>query len=292
MESVLHKQSKMFQKGSHMETLKVSDMSLPIGQVFVKQCGLENCLPGHRFGPAVRDHYLLHYIVSGEGIFHSVQGDFPVHAGQGFIIFPGEITTYEADNQNPWAYGWVGYSGHDAASLTKQIGLTKEAPVFSAMPTETVYGVLKTLVQEISMLRMGYLAALGGLYRFLSLIAENKPQTEQDPHHQYYEKARWFMEGNYDKPILVSDIASFVGLSRTQLFRVFIEVCGVSPKASLTEIRMQKALVLVEAGELRQEEMASSLGLLNGAQFVRMFRQTYGFSPRQWRKQRQGNLKL
>ena len=270
--------------------IRVSNTSLPIGQIRVKQCGLETCQPGHRYGPAVRDHYLIHYIVSGAGTFYSSRGAFPIRAGQGFIIFPGEITTYAADDRNPWTYGWVGYLGHDAAALTKQIGLTMDEPVFTAEPADTLYGILQTIVSEIPKLRMGYLAALGGLYRFVSLIAENRPQPYQDPHHQYYEKARWFMEGNYARPILVSDIADFVGLSRSQLFRVFIEVCGVSPKTSLSELRMQKALALVEAGELRQEEMAASVGLLNGAQFARMFRQTYAASPKQWRKKKQGNV--
>ena len=32
--------------------------------------------------------------------------------------------------------------------------------------------------------------------------------------------------------------------------------------------------------------MAASLGLSGGAQFARMFRQTYGMSPKQWRKRR------
>jgi AraC-like DNA-binding protein len=180
----------------------------------------------------------------------------------------------------------VGYFGHDAAALTRQTGLTRAAPVFTAGPADALYGILAAMVGDVSRLRMGNLAALGGLYRFLSLIAESRPQSDQDPHHQYYEKARWYMKGNYDRPILISDVADFVGLSRSQLFRVFVEVCGVSPKASLSELRMQKALALVEAGDLRQEEMAASLGLSGGAQFARMFRQTYGMSPKQWRKRR------
>ena len=31
--------------------------------------GHDACVPGHKYGPAVRPYYLLHYIFDGEGDF-------------------------------------------------------------------------------------------------------------------------------------------------------------------------------------------------------------------------------
>lgn len=31
------------------------------------QYGYEQCSPGHSFGPAARNHYLFHYVISGMG---------------------------------------------------------------------------------------------------------------------------------------------------------------------------------------------------------------------------------
>lgn len=37
-------------------------------ELYVTQYGTEDCAPGHYFGPAVRDYYLLHYITDGCGL--------------------------------------------------------------------------------------------------------------------------------------------------------------------------------------------------------------------------------
>lgn len=58
------------------------------------QFGYEQCDPGHSFGPATRNHYLFHYILSGTGTLmaDNAKGEtqtYSVKSGQGFMIFPG-----------------------------------------------------------------------------------------------------------------------------------------------------------------------------------------------------------
>ena len=71
------------------------------------QCGSEQCAPCYSYGPVARNHFLFHYIISGEGIFHTqnARGDactWSLGQGEGFMIFPGLIHTYTADAANPW----------------------------------------------------------------------------------------------------------------------------------------------------------------------------------------------
>ena len=60
------------------------------------QYGWEKCDPHHSFGPAARNHYLFHYIISGKGLFVSTDSskkdtEYHLHAGQGFLISPGRV---------------------------------------------------------------------------------------------------------------------------------------------------------------------------------------------------------
>lgn len=40
---------------------------IPQAPVCVYYCGHEQCAPGHRFGPATRNHHLLHFVAHGSG---------------------------------------------------------------------------------------------------------------------------------------------------------------------------------------------------------------------------------
>ena len=68
------------------------------------QFGREDCAPAHSFGPAIRNHFLFHYILSGKGTLMWQDGKGKenithLKAGQGFLISPGQITTYVADDR-------------------------------------------------------------------------------------------------------------------------------------------------------------------------------------------------
>ena len=38
--------------------------------VLVYQCGMEKCNNSYSYGPAVRDHFLIHVILSGKGRYY------------------------------------------------------------------------------------------------------------------------------------------------------------------------------------------------------------------------------
>ncbi|MGE5613279.1 MAG: AraC family ligand binding domain-containing protein, partial [Bacillota bacterium] len=56
------------------------------------QCGTQECKPGHSYGPAVRDHFLIHYIHSGKGKFCVNGREYNLEGGQGFLICPDVVT--------------------------------------------------------------------------------------------------------------------------------------------------------------------------------------------------------
>lgn len=253
--------------------------------LFVCQFGEEQCIPGHSYGPAVRDHILIHFVASGKGLFTCKNTQHTVEAGQIFMILPEEECFYEADHQNPWHYAWVGYRGRKAISLTKSIGLHEEKRVFNVDNPQEVWRSLETMRNDTKLLRLNQLAALGSLLRFLSLIAPSAdPSIQTSAAHQYCERAQWFLEGRYDRDVSIQETADFAGLSRSQLYRVMMNEHGMSPKEMLLHIRMRHARTLLLKTTLTLDEIALRVGLRTGAQLGVCFRNTYQTTPGKFRK--------
>lgn len=120
------------------------------------------------WGPAVRPYHLIHFVYSGQGVYYGPDGAHILRAGQGFIIFPGEVSLYVADAENPWHYGWVGYSGASAGQITRDAGLSLASPVFSIARAERTRRILAEICADVASMRAGEWSALGGLMRLLA----------------------------------------------------------------------------------------------------------------------------
>ena len=90
------------------------------------QFGREQCDPAQSFGPAVRNHYLFHYVLSGTGRLMADDSkgtthEYQIRSGQGFMIFPRQINTYIADRNLPWEYVWIEFDGLRAREDRKSV---------------------------------------------------------------------------------------------------------------------------------------------------------------------------
>lgn len=98
----------------------------------VYNVGYEKCQGLHSWGSGVRDHYLIHHIISGKGVYKTPQGEYHLSAGDTFLIYPYTVITYTADKNDPWEYYWAGFNGSDAEFILDRAGFTRECPVISA----------------------------------------------------------------------------------------------------------------------------------------------------------------
>lgn len=267
-----------FSKNLHMQDLHLH------------HCGEEQCAPGHSFGPAVRDCYKIHYIVDGEGVFEANGQRHHLTKGDCFLILPGAVTYYKADDNNPWHYCWVGFDGLSATAILKQANLTADTPILHYSGRTDLYHCIKMMIDSKAMSRGRDVALTGLLYTYLSLLIDNAELVEDqdlartNKKEQYVTQVMNFIDTNYANPITVESIAEHVGLQRSYLSSLFTESAGTSIQSYLIHHRMRKACELITGSALSMGDIARSVGYDDPLLFSKMFKRVIGTAPTYYRK--------
>lgn len=258
------------------------------------QYGYEQCEPGHSFGPATRNHYLFHYIISGTGTLmaDTAKGEtqtYSIKSGQGFLIFPGQITTYIADQNLPWEYVWIEFDGlrvKEAIDLTE---LSVNTPVYHSHSKDLREQLMNEMLYIVHHAKESPFHLIGHLYLFLDYLTQSAKSTklvQSSKMSDYYIKeAINYIEQNFQNNITIEDIAAVCGINRSYFGKIFRNSIGRSPQEFLMNYRMVKATELLKLTSLSIAEIGSAVGYENQLHFSRAFKTIYGISPREWRNQ-------
>ena len=256
--------------------------------LYVYCCGCSQTLPHHSFGPAIKPHFMIHYIINGKGTFSFDGKSYPLREGNGFLIIPEELAYYEADGDEPWTYVWVGFGGKRAAEIVSQLGLSMEHPIFRSDKADTLYDIVKDMMDHNTFSTEDVLRRNGLLSLFLSEIASTTIITEHKASstkgNNYVQKAQAFIRQNYCNPIKITDVASYVCVNRSYLYTLFVNELGLSPQQYLTSYRIAKAVELLQLTDLPIESIAISCGYSDPLVFSKAFRMEKKISPSGYRK--------
>ncbi len=211
------------------------------------QFGREQCKPAHLFGPAARNHYLFHYVISGTGRLMADDSsgetrEYSIKSMQGFMIFPDQITTYIADKDMPWEYIWIEFDGLRAKSIIDMAGLSPDNPVYKARSKELRESMMKEMIYIVENRDFSPFHLIGHLYFFIDYLARSAAEIKIHPGSKlrdfYIHEAIVFIEQNFQNDISIEDIAEVCGLNRTYFGKIFKEAVGKSPQEFLMNYRM------------------------------------------------------
>lgn len=260
--------------------------------------GSESCAPGHSFGPAVRPHYLIHFIRSGKGRYIRKGTVHHLQAGDAFLILPGETTKYIADEKDPWEYTWVAFDGPDAKALLKHCNFSDQNVIYHSPGSENA-GQLASRASsfEYSFRENGQnlFEVMGSFYLLFSCMYKEQPpirflSTPENPHSDdtipdfYFAQAVEYLKHNFAYPVKIEQLASHIGISRTYLYKIFISHSGKSIQQYLLDLRLESAIEMLCHSGRGITEIACSCGFPDSPSFCRQFKKQTNFTPLQYRK--------
>ncbi len=230
--------------------------------------GFEDCEKGHFFGPAVRQYWLFHYVVSGSGVFEIYGNKYTLGSGNIFIIPPFVETFYKADEENPWSYIWIGFEADEP------LALDLPNTVYSPRAADIFYSIKKSEILKTA--RIAFLT--GKLWELFALLSEDSTDSVD-----IAEAARDIIHSEYIYGITVSDIAKRLNVNRSYLSVIFKEKFGISPKGYLMGHQMSIAASLLQKGN-GVKVTANSVGYSDMFTFSKIFKSHYGISPSEYQK--------
>lgn len=259
-----------------------------LNDINMYQCGMEECEPGHSYGPAVRDHYLVHYVLKGKGYFHINGKIHTIHKGEGFLICPDVITFYQADNDDPWDYTWVGFNGIKAQQFLKQANLDDQRPVFKYDKNDNLKDCMASMISSMTLAKEGETRIKGLLYLFLSYLIEARQESDSDikPENQkelYIENAIDYINKNYSRKVTITNLANYIGIDRSYLCALFKSFVKLSPQQYLIIFRLEKACDMMKTTNLSVGDISRSVGYSDPLQFSKTFKKVKGLSPKNYK---------
>lgn len=102
---------------------------------------------------------------------------------------------------------------------------------------------------------------------------------QRDDRHRQIKNAADWLQANPDKPVIVSELATSVGMSLTSFHRHFKAVTGYSPLAFQRHIRLLEARRLLAAGGVSVSRVAYAVGYVSPSQFSREYKTMFGGPP-------------
>lgn len=116
-------------------------------------------------------------------------------------------------------------------------------------------------------------------------ISEHIHWQKQKPNHRLVLEIDQYMEAHLDSSITLREVADHFAFSPNYLGFLYKQETGINFSAAVTEKRLEKAKQLLAETMLKVYEVADQVGYKNLTYFGRHFKNHFGVSPIEYRKQ-------
>ena len=263
-------------------------------------CGFEECVPSHSFGPAIRNCYLIHFCLDGKGTYFVKDKEYNIKKGQGFLIYPNEVTFYKADEKDPWTYLWVAFSGSRAEEYLNLCGLDEDNLVFNSNNGDRLKKYVELMLEQKEVGVKTEFFIQGLLFQFISELILEECNMEQkylesfkldyNLDNLYIQKALEYVNLNYKNSITVNEIANYLNLNRSYLTHIFKKNLNMTPQEFLLKFKITKASELLHVTDYSICAISNILGYESESSFIKIFKKFTGVSPSKYRKDKLYNF--
>jgi AraC-like DNA-binding protein len=252
--------------------------------------GLEilSCCDGRAFGKHLHDGYVL-WLNSESGEQYQVAGTSDIlEPGAVSLIEPGVVHSNQPCDASRRHLRSIYFSeaflsGTLSRKLERRLPVLRTARFENRVLWERLSALHEGILQGADNLRLEeeMLEAFSLLYGHCG-VADGMDTGLRDGR---LRRLIDFLHENTDAPVTLADLAGLAQCSEHHVIRMFRRHTGLPPHAFLSQLRLERARQLLDAGMTIAEAAAHS-GLCDQSHLTRMFKARYGVTPGRYRVQR------
>lgn len=256
----------------------------PNPYIFLNKLGLKRLDAGQILN-LNHNTYAIYFINSGKGTIQIEDKVFSAESNDAFLIRPNQTARFISNPDNHSELYFFSFMGLFASSLIERT-VFKNGVSFASLQNDRLFYYIYRATMEIEKSDCPDIYGLEQLFKFLSVIVTpaDISYKKSATYIQYVKEAQNYIEQNYSKPILVSELAKSFNLSRSHFFRIFKEHTGISVEKYLADTRIEHAKHLLSETETPISAVSELVGYRNYSAFHAMFKKSLSISPAQYRE--------
>lgn len=256
--------------------------------LYVQEVGRLKSLQPHQSTRENLDSFLLIGILSGEGTVTVKGQNYSVKCGDCVFLNCMEKYVHESSEKNPWELTWVHFNGNSAKAYYELfMSKNNQHPIFKP-------GSMKELEQAISSLMEcqkekdleSELESGAILLKLLNKVVLSAMHTEKltvEKDSEVYRSIREFVNEKYPTGNLMAVIVDKFGYEENELNKGFQSAYGIELQDYILNRRFTAAKELLRFTIKPIKEIVEESGIGNGDLFRRLFLDSEGMSPEEYR---------
>ena len=263
------------------------------GLVSTVQClGKYNCLPETRLKRTPVSAWDILYLKAGSVVIND--------GAQARVMMPGSVfvasenVTYFLQTKASSCQFVILSLYGILTERFRNLLLYRESAVLSVRFVDSFEELLRNLMYYLKYPATGSrILLVNVLTQILTELYISNLDSEQ---YTSFGQPRWLqvalkeMENQYRKKLTISHLAEISNLSTAYFSNLFHDAMGMSPYAYLTQLRIEKAKLLLRNSDMPVKAVASTVGMPSISHFISAFRAKTGLTPERFRKSFSGGV--
>ena len=204
-----------------------------------------------------------------------------------FLLFPGEWHTYHPDPNVGWKSYWIGFRGKNMDDRVRAGFLTPSKPIYHVGYSFSIEGLYKrayeAAVEEAAYSQQLMAGIVNLLIGMMYSLERNRQLSKNQLQVDMISRARMRIRESIESDVTIQQIAEELGVSYSNLRKLFKEHTGLSPATYQQELRLLRAKELLTTTELSIKEIAYRLNFESPDYFSAKFKAKMGQKPSELR---------